>query len=223
MRHSFRGSSVLTTAAILLTLALVPTEGRADPILFNNGASSGPQTNVANMLSQRLFENFTLGQNSVVTGVAWQQHDERGSSYVSTEVLIFSGLPFSDAPLFNATLVATVTPNATGTLFEKWDGFDYAIGGLSIALSPGTYWLGLNTTLSGGRPGWDNTLGEPDSIPGFRLVNAANPAPGALLGGNLAFTLYGDDQVSAVPEPGGTLSLLAVGFAAAAARRRRRR
>ena len=222
MRHSFRGSSVLTNAAILLAFALVPTEGRADPILFDNGASSGPQVNVANMLSQRLFENFTLGQNSVVTGVTWQQHDERGSAYVNTEVLIFSGLPFSDAPLFNATLVATVTPNATGTLFEKWDGFDYAIGGLSIPLSPGTYWLGLNTTLSGGRPGWDNTLGGPDSIPGFLLVNASFPAPGTVLGGNLAFTLYGDDQVPAVPEPG-TLSLFAVGLAAAAARRRRRR
>jgi len=221
MRHSFRGSSWLTIAAVLLAFALSPAEGRAAPILFDNGASSGPQSNYANMLSQRLFENFTLAQDSVVTDITWQQHDERGSTYRNTEVLIFSGLPFSDAPLFSATLVATVTPNATGTIFAKWDGFDYSLSGLSIALSAGTYWLGLNTTLSGGRPGWDNTTGGLDTIPGFRLVNSSYPAPGTVINGNLAFTLYGD-EVPAVPEPA-TLFLLGTGLIGLRVSRKRHR
>lgn len=164
-------------------------------ILFDNGSSSGPQSNFANTAGgQELFEDFALGETSVITTIRWQQHDYNGSTYVNTEVVIFSGLPFDSAPVFSSTIVADRTPNATGTLFDDWDGFDYAIEELSITLPPGTYWLGLNARFSGVRSGWDNTPGGPNTIPGFRLVNTNFPAPGLEAGGNLAFTLSGYPQ-----------------------------
>jgi hypothetical protein len=164
-------------------------------ILFDNGSSSGPQDNYGNTVGQQeLFEDFTLTETSVITTINWQQHDYNGSTYLYTEVVIFSGLPFDAPPVFSSTIVADRTPNATGTLFDHWDGFDYAIEGLSITLPPGTYWLGLNAEFDGVRSGWDMTLGGPNTIPGFRLVNASFPAPGEELGANLAFTLFGYSQ-----------------------------
>jgi hypothetical protein len=100
----------------------------------------------------------------------------------------------------SSNIVASRTPNATGTLFTSWNGFDYEIGGLSINLPAGTYWLGLNSNFSGTRSGWDNTTGGRDTIGGYRLVNSANPAPGLVVNGNLAFTLHGH----VAPGGGGT-------------------
>jgi len=170
----------------------------SDPsnIIFDNGLSSGGQSNFANTAGgQELFEDFTLGTDSTITGIEWQQHDHNTATYNFTRVVIFDALPFSAPPVFSADIVATRTPNATGTIFGDWDGFDYEIiGGLSIALPPGTYWIGLNSDFTGTRSGWDNTLGGADTIPGFRLVNIANPAPGLVSGGNLAFRLTGADS-----------------------------
>ena len=162
-------------------------------ILFDNGSSSGPQSNFGNTTGfQELFEDFTLGQNSVITTIRWQQHDHNTATYLTTEVLMFAGLPFDGPPLFSSTIIADRMPNATGTLFGAWDGFDYEISGLSINLPPGTYWLGLNANFQGIRPGWDNTTGGPNTIPGFRIVNNNFPAPGLVSqGSNLAFTLFG--------------------------------
>jgi hypothetical protein len=158
-------------------------------IFFDNGSFSGPQSNIRNNASgQELFEDFTLAQNAVITKITWQQHDLNPSTYVSTEVLIFPGLPYADPPVFSSTIVADRAPNATGP-FGAYDGFDYEISGLSINLAPGTYWLGLNT--NGGPSGWDNTDGGPDTILGFRMVNLTYPAPGLFSNGNLVFTLYG--------------------------------
>lgn len=162
--------------------------------VFNNGASSGPQSGTANIAGQQiLFENFTVSQNSVITGISWGQHDHQLATYVDTEVLIFAGLPFSASPVFSSNIVASRTPNATGTIFGSWDGFDYAINGLSINLAPGTYWLGLNSRVVSNVFGssWDETTGGPNTINGSRVVNNNFPAPGQPTSNNLAFTLFG--------------------------------
>jgi hypothetical protein len=161
-------------------------------ILFDNGSSSGPQSNIGNSVGvQELFEDFTVDQNWVITEIHWEEHDHNQATYLSTEVLIFGGLPFSGPPVFASTIVANRTPNSTGTILGNWDGFDYRITGVSINLPPGTYWIGLNQNFQGIRSGWDTTTGGPNTIPGFRIVNINFPAPGLVNGGNLAFTLWG--------------------------------
>lgn len=161
-------------------------------LLFDNGPSSGFQQNTGNTVGvQELFEDFTLGQNAVITTIRWQQHDHILATYVDTDVVVFSGLPLSGPPLFRATVVANRTPNLTGRLFSAWDGFDYEIDGLSIGLPAGSYWLGLNARFQGVRSGWDNTIGEPVTIPGFRIVSSNFPAPGVVSNRNLAFRLLG--------------------------------
>jgi len=161
-------------------------------LLFDNGYSSGPQNNYGNTpATQRLFEDFTLGQRSVIATIRWQQHDYHQSAYLSTEVLVFAGLPYSGTPVYNAILVADRAPNATGTLFGTWEGYDYEISGLAMSLPAGTYWIGLNSSFLGFGSGWDNTTGTSSTILGFRVVNALNPAPGALIANSLAFSLHG--------------------------------
>jgi hypothetical protein len=184
------GSSRFFLVAVAMTVGLAWAEAAAaDQTLFDNGASSGSQTNTRNSLTQQL--DFTVSQNVTVTGISWQQHDRQGINYLSTQLLIFAGLPFSGPPLYSANIVASRTPNGTGTIFSFWDGFDYSINGLSINLAPGTYSLGLNTDASDGDTSWDNTIGGPDTIPGWRVVNSNFPPPGSAQVGNLAFTLYG--------------------------------
>jgi hypothetical protein len=171
----------------------VPTP--AIKILFDNGTSSGPQGNLGNTAGvQELFEDFTISQNALITTIKWQQHDHDRATYLNTEVVIFPGLPFDDPPVFSSTIIANRMPNATGTIFGDWDGFDYEISGLSIDLPPGTYWLGLNANFEGIRSGWDGTTGGPDTIPGSRIVNSNFPAPGLVSGHNLAFTISGQLQ-----------------------------
>lgn len=161
-------------------------------ILFDNGSSSGPQSNIGNTAGvQELFEDFTVDQNWVITEINWEEHDHNQATYLSTEVLIFVGLPFNGPPVFSSTIVANRTPNSIGTILGNWDGFDYRITGVSISLPPGTYWIGLNQNFQGIRSGWDTTTGGPNTIPGFRIVNINFPAPGLVNGGNLAFTLLG--------------------------------
>ena len=163
---------------------------RGTATLFDNGSSSGPQRNLRNQAgSQEVFENFALSRPSIITTITWQQHAHDEATYHNTEVLIFRGAPFTGPSVFRATRVADRTPNATGTQFDRWDGFDYSLKGLSIRLGPGTYWLGLNNNETGNTAGWDNTTGGPHTIPGSRLINANFPAPGQVEVLNFAFTL----------------------------------
>ena len=164
-------------------------------VLFDNGSSSGPQRNLRNDAGfQEVFEDFRLTQDAVITAINWQQHVHNQSAYQNTHVIIFSGLPRNSAPLFNVTFVAERTRNSTPTLFNAWEGFDFVINDLSIALAPGTYWIGLNNNESGNTSGWDNTPGGPHTISGSRVINENNPVPGSTVTDNLAFTLRGRRQ-----------------------------
>jgi hypothetical protein len=168
---------------------------RDTQLLFDNGQYSGGQWNTRNMAgSQELFEDFTLAQPTIITSIVWQQHDQRTLEYLNTEVLVFAGLPYSGAPVYSASLVATRTPNATGTLYGEWEGYDYQLTGLALSLPPGAYWIGLNSRV--GDPNltssWDNTTGTSSTLAGFRVINFRNPAPGLLYSSlNLAYQLHG--------------------------------
>lgn len=180
----------------------------AAQILFDNGSSSGLQSNFANTAGgQELFEDLTLTRDARITIIRWQQHDHNDATYLSTQILVFAGLPFDSPPVFNSTVVADRTPNQTGTLFGEWNGFDYEISGLAINLPAGNYWLGLNSSFEGTRSGWDNTTGGPNTISGFRLVNASNPPPGRVIDLNLAFTVLGIELRPLAAVPLATFSL----------------
>lgn len=201
---------------VLLALLIAATAASASAaVAFNNGVSSGTQSRVANDLSQRLYEDFTLSTGTTVTGILWQQHDDTNTVYSATRVSIYSGLPEVSTLVFSSDLVATRTPNLTGTILSTFNGFDYSLGGLSLTLPAGTYWIGLNTLYTGGLgTGWDNTLGGPDTISGARIINTNFAAPGTTYSANFAF------QIVAVPEPS-TYLLLCSGLAVLAVAARR--
>ena len=163
---------------------------------WDNGTSSGPQRNLRNeMGSQEVFEDVRLTRRATLTGITWQQHVHNQATYHDTEVVIFAGLPHQGRRVFQKTFVATRTRNTAGTLFNAWEGFDFAIENLSIALEPGTYWVGVNNRETGvSTAGWDNTMGGPDTIPRSRVINLNNPTPGSIENDNLAFVLYGQVQ-----------------------------
>ena len=167
----------------------VPTPGPT-LLLFDNGLSSGSQRNTANVpMFQEVFEDFRLSQDSRITTIEWQQHDQPGATYRNTEVLIFRGLPHRSSTVFRATIRGSRQRNQTAP-FGSWNGFDYRISGLAIDLEAGTYWLGLNSRLRNGRSGWDNTNGGADTIAGSRLVRRP-PGPGTPQPHNHAFRLRG--------------------------------
>ena len=166
-------------ALAVLLLPLAQTEAT---VLFDNGPFSGPQSNLRNTaetgFTQRIFDDFTLLNDAEITGFEWLQHDRNDIQYLNTEIRIYDGLPISTNLIFTTNVVATRTPNATGTIFGLWDGFDYSTSGLSVNLSAGTYFLGLNTNSLIGDTSWDDTTGNASTIPGRYVVNAFNPEPG---------------------------------------------
>jgi len=192
-----KGAGAATVDAFVASISAPSAGGNGGGAvkIFDNGSFSGNQQGTANVAttSQRLFEDFVVSRKKgTITGISWQQHDHRLATYLNTEVLIFAGLPYANSPVYSANIVATRQPNATGSLFVDWDGYDYQIGGLSIDLQAGTYWIGLNTNYTGtAGSSWDNTSGAPDTIPGFRLINANFPAPGLQVAHELAFVLRG--------------------------------
>jgi len=190
---------------LFLLFAMVPMVAHAD-LLFDNGSFSGAQSNTRNVLSQRLFDDFTLSTDSTITGFEWLQHDYLAMTYTATEVSIYNGLPIVANLVSTSNVVATRTPNATGTIGTdpvSWYGFNYTLYGLSIDLSAGTYLLGLNTIASGGDSSWDQTTGNSFTIPGRYIINFNNPAPGVSLAQDSVFKVIGEPYI--VPVPGALL------------------
>ena len=203
---------------LLLLLAMVPAAGHAET-LFDNGSFSGSQTNLRNIIAHRLFDDFTLATDSQITGFEWLQHDRDNMIYSATEVSIYNGLPMAANLIFTSNVVATRTPNATGPLFVDWLGFDYTLSALSIDLSAGTYFLGLNTIGTVGDSSWDQTTGNSSTIPGRYLINATYPEPGYFFNQDSVFKVIGGPPVIPVP---GAILLRSIGVGIVGWLRRRR-
>ncbi len=203
---------------LLLLLAMVPAAVHAET-LFDNGPFSGSQSNLRNTIPHRLFDDFTLVTNSRITGFEWLQHDRYDMIYSATEVSIYNGLPMAANLVFTSNVVATRIPNATGPLFVDWLGFDYISSGLSIDLSAGTYFLGLNTIATEGDSSWDQTTGNSSTIPGRYLINATFPEPGFFFNQDSVFKVIGETKVIPVP---GAIFLGSIGVGIVGWLRRRR-
>jgi len=195
----------------MAVLPLLLVEGKPATILFDNGPASGPDSNLRNTaetgITQRVFDDFTLFDDSEITGFEWLQHDRNDIQYLNTEIRIHSGLPVAANLLFMTNVVATRAPNATGPLFVLWDGYDYSVTGLSVSLSAGTYFLGLNTNALVGDSSWDETTGNASTIPDRYVVNSFHPEPGQLRANEDSVFKVVGNGVHSVPEPGTLLSM----------------
>ena len=224
MRPRFNSVMItILTLALVIGMGLAFSNAEASIILFDNGAySAAIQTNVRNTVSsQTLYDDFVLMNESVITGFEWMQHDHLNMVYGSTEISIFEGLPMTANLIFKADIVANRALNATGALFTNWIGFDYFVDGLSINLSAGTYFLGLNTNKTNtvfGDSSWDQTAGNAFTIPGRYVINSLNPEPGMFLAQDSVFNVVGNP----VPEPA-TILLFGSGLAGLAGSRLRRK
>ena len=74
----------------LVVLVCSPAAALQADVLFDNGPFSGPQSNTRNTaetgFSQRLFDDFTLVNDSEITGFEWLQHDRNDLEYLNTEI-----------------------------------------------------------------------------------------------------------------------------------------
>jgi hypothetical protein len=102
--------SIIPMMVVLATTALPSLQAA---VVFDNGSSSGFQGVVANELIQRIYEDFTLANDTIVSGFTWQQHDDFHTAYVATRVSIYAGLPEVSTLLFTSDLVATRITNST--------------------------------------------------------------------------------------------------------------
>lgn len=176
---------------------------RGNRLFFDNGSSSGPQPRFANHEAQRLYDDFRAERAYVLSDLTWQQHDATNMTYRSTTVRLFSGPPELSQPLFMTNVVASRIRNQTVPIFGGiFNGYDYAITGLSIPLTAGTYYIGFSTVFDseGITPGsgWDNTLGGPQTIPGARLINSNSPPPGKEMS-DFSFRIYGLSSPASFP------------------------
>ncbi len=181
---------------------------QATTILYDNGSSGSGQDNTRSNASQRLYDNFLLGDKVIVTDIYWQQFDRISQSYGGTSISIFSGTPEA-GPIFSGSFTANRSINGEGTIFNNWQGYDYSVSGLNIMLDPGTYWIGINNT-DNFDSSWANTTSTFGALQGSLVFNKNFPT-GNALHHDKAFTLEGN-LVSQVPDAGSTVSLAGIGI-----------
>jgi PEP-CTERM motif len=225
-------------AASLAAMVLVASPVRAQ-ILFFNGMPDG-----FNSLSSD--QNTAVGQSMVyddfvVTGSTWHVTDLFGyfefANDVSTSSAaweIRTGVTVGDGGTLVASGTGATTPFDTGNPLFSGELYLVDIGGLSLDLAPGTYWMGIANIGSGSGQTFVATT---DGSSG--AVNATLDQMGfftsSTFGADFANSndwIDGQDDFAygalgttgPVPEPS-TMALMATGLVglAGAARRRRRR
>lgn len=202
---------IVLLTALTLTLSIASNAAT----LFDNGGYSGQQSLRLNSGRWTMYDDFTIGATSTVTGVEWGQHDNNGD-YISTVLEIYAGSLDSNALIFSTTLAANRTLNGTPALAGgTFKGYDYSVSGLNLVLGPGSYFLSLhnNGTL---QSAWDETEGNSSTIAG-RYQRRSGSAAAFFVNEDSVFRVIGDTE--AVPEPS-SFALMALGGLAVFGRRR---
>ncbi|HYL34338.1 MAG TPA: PEP-CTERM sorting domain-containing protein [Bryobacteraceae bacterium] len=209
------------TALLALSAAVY-----ADPVLWNNGAptlnSFACDTNNSCVIpGWTVGDDFTLSSGATITGFTYNDFFTGGSSasdYTGTAWNIWNGNPFS-----GGTVVAS--GSTTGATSAGLAGTELiSITGLNVLLSPGTYWLGIETQEANGAI-WSRALSSDTGD--YKQWSGPTNDGGSGLGqdrfnllGETAFTVEGNGT-SAVPEPSNVV-LVGLGMAGMLVRRLRR-
>ena len=168
----------------------------------------------------------------MITGLGWSQYDEDSLTYFGTSLSFYTAL--GTAPLItfdiSASRIANGLNGVTQKLTDPFTGYDY-FAFLDFVLDPGTYFVGIQNDIEGGRTVTANTLGTAQTIPdSYQLTGSGIDSNGA----DMAFRVFGNPceafpgggvtegckpPPNPVPEPS-TLALLAAGLLGFAYRRR---
>ncbi len=207
----FIASPSMRAKAAVLAISLgffsaVSLENASADVLWNNGTTtgSGGLCNNDNFgcggggLGWTIYNSFTLSTTATVTGLTYDSQFLSGlGSYVSTNWSIWSSNPyisFASGPAYSGTVTGVNSADVQSMTLTT-------ITGLSVALTAGTYWIGLSNNLSGSDDessyGAVSTLNTGTSTyqllgDGERLNNPVYQE---------AFTIDGTSGVSATPLP----------------------
>lgn len=153
--------------------------------------SSGPCSGVSGWT---VYDDFTLSTATTITGFTYNSIFTSGTvaNYQSTIWSLWSSDPFLAAgPDAQGTATAVLSPNVANTTL-------FTVTGLNVLLDAGTYWLGVQNTLSDNAiTGAAASLGN--GLPGYKQSDqlSGGCCKYNIAGDNAAFTIQGD----AVPEP----------------------
>lgn len=140
----------LLAAALTAGLFSAANIAKADVVIFDNGlpvgnsnrCNSGPNS-CGGTGSWTIYDNFTLAAAATITGFAnWNLGNSSNiNDYGSTNWSIWSVTPYNGgSALYSGNSLAAVSSDL---------GFiKTSVSGLSLNLSAGTYWLGINHQLT---------------------------------------------------------------------------
>jgi hypothetical protein len=147
---------ITTLKKLLLAMvaggALFAAQAQA-AVLFDNGTAVGDgglcnqQTAQCGSDGWTIYDNFTLGSDSLVTGITYNSYDSVGTlatDYTGTSWSIWNVNPsanFAGGPIASGLTLGTVSAGAA-------DSNLVTVTGLTVALSAGTYWLGVSNNES---------------------------------------------------------------------------
>lgn len=200
--------SVSFTIGLALVFLVVASSPAYAGVLWDNGtaiSNSGrcDSTPVCNGSPWTVYDNFTLGSASTVTGLTYNDYFHtvapyNGTTYDGTNWTIWNSDPFTaSGPVASGTSVGLEGPvggDAAGSTL-------FTVTGLDVSLDAGTYWLGIQNIV-----GADTQTTRALSATTGTFKQSSPLPPGTHefnVIGETAFTVEG----AAVPEPG-TLSLL---------------
>lgn len=147
--------SIIKLTGACLVVASINTDAA---LLFDNGSVTGgtgyctqdPISSCGGTGAWTYYDNFSLDNNSTITGFDYTEYFAAGdiSNYQMTNWSIWSSDQFATTlpDHFGQT---TATSQSVSNILGN-PAYLLSVNGLNINLAAGTYWLGINNTVSGG-------------------------------------------------------------------------